>query len=117
MAAHGGAWGRATTTPAELAAVFELLDRRIGSEDFLADMAFVGSPGLVLTGYPGAWRLGWFEASLVSHLEPAIDAMEDEIAADIGAAGPTAGAVLEQFRDALEEARARGFAVAILHGP
>jgi hypothetical protein len=117
IAEHGGAWCEVATTPRDFGAAFGVLDRLIEGEDFLTDMAFTGSPGLVLTGHPGRWRLGWFEASLVAHLQPIIDASEDELAGEIDRAAPTARAVFDGFRDALEEARPRGLAVAILHGP
>jgi hypothetical protein len=115
IAAHGGAWAQVATTPEDIAATFTLLDRLVDDGDFLTAMAFAGSPGLVLTGHPGRWRLGYFEASLVAHLEPVIDAFEEKIVSEINAAGPTARALFVGFHDALEEARLRGLAVAILH--
>lgn len=113
--AVGGQWRVVDTRPQEIAAVFVTLDHMLRQQDYLVDMAFAGSPGLVLAGAAGNWRLGWFDAALVAHLAPVVDAVGDKMAASIEVAAPTAGAVFDGFRDALLEARSRGFAVAILY--
>ena len=112
---HGGPWGDVDVEPEDFAAVFHVLDRAMDMGDFLADLAFAGSPHLVLTGRPGPWRLGYFEASLVQHLQPVLNALDEDIAGRIAALPGTAGTVYLRLRQALDDAFLRNAAVAIIH--
>jgi hypothetical protein len=112
---HGGRWGQAESSIDEFAAVFETLEGFTGTPDFLRDLAFAGSPHLLLTEHPGPWRLGYFETSLVPHLHAVFNQLDAEIEPAISALGPNCAAVFAAFRSAIEEASSRGFAVAIVH--
>jgi hypothetical protein len=92
-----------------------VLEGFANAPDFLRDLAFAGSPHLLLMEYPGPWRLGYFEASLVPHLHAVINHFADEIDAAVAARGAASEHLFAAFRSALEEASSRGFAVAILH--
>jgi hypothetical protein len=112
---HGGPWGEVDVEPEDFAAVFHVLDSAMDMGDFLADLAFAGSPHLVLTGSPGPWRLGYFEASLVRHLQPVLNALDEDIAARIAALPGNAGTVYLRLRQAMDDAFLRNAAVAIIH--
>jgi hypothetical protein len=112
---HAGPWGEVDVAPDDYAAVFRALDEAAGSTDFLIDLAFAGSPWLVLTGHPGPWRLGYFEASLVQHLQPVFNARADSIVARIATLPGNAGVVYLRLRQSLDDAFLRHAAVAIVH--
>jgi hypothetical protein len=112
---HGGPWGEVDVEPDDFAAVFHVLDSAMEMGDFLVDLAFAGSPYLVLTGRPGPWRLGYFEASLVQHLQPVLNALDEGIAGHIAALPGNAGTVYLRLRQAMDDAFVRNAAVAIIH--
>lgn len=112
---HARAGSEMAVEPEDYATVFHLLDRTVASGDFLVDLAFAGSPYLVLTGHPGRWRLGYFEASLIQHLQPALNALADSIADDIEALPASARSVYLFMRQAIDEAFLSNAAVAIIH--
>jgi len=115
IALHSGPWGEVEVEPQDFAAVFHGLDTAMETGDFLADLAFAGSPWLVLSGHPGPWRLGYFEASLVQHLQPVLNALDEEIGAHVAALPGNAGAVYLRLRQAMDDAFLRNAAVAIIH--
>ncbi len=114
--AQGGPWGSVDLDPESYAAAFRALGRQVGQEDLLADLAFAGSPFLVLTGLPGPWRLGYFEARLVRHLQPVLNNRREALEAELAEAGARAEDVGDRFLQALDEAFLRQRAVAIVHG-
>lgn len=115
MLACAGPWGEANVSPDDYADVFRVLGAAVGAEDFLLDMAFAGSPYLVLAGHPGPWRLGYLEASLVQHLQPVLNALAESLAAQIARLPPDANTVYLRLRQALDDAFMRHGAVAIVH--
>lgn len=115
IVAHAGPWGEVAVEPEDYAAVFHLLDRAVASGDFLVELAFAGSPYLVLTGHPGQWRLGYFEASLIQNLQPALNALAGSIVDDIEALPANARTVYLRMRQAMDDAFLRNAAVAIIH--
>jgi hypothetical protein len=112
---HAGPWGEVDVEPEDFAGVFHVLDSAMATGDFLADLAFAGSPHLVLTGHPGPWRLGYFDASLVQHLQPVLNALADGIGERIAALPGSAGTVYLRLRQAMDDAFLRHAAVAIIH--
>ncbi len=114
--AHGGCWGEARASAADFAQVFSKLDDLTGGQPFLIDLAFAGSPSLVLTGLPGSWQLGYFEASLVQHLQPVFKRWNSRIENAVASISDGAEAVYMRFSQTLDEAFVREGAVAIFHG-
>lgn len=112
---HAGPCKEAGVKPEDFAAVFNVLDRALCSNNFLADLAFAGSPQLVLTGHPGSWRLGYFEASLVQHLQPVFNALDDRLDADVAALPDAAKTVYQCLRQCTDDAFLKHAAVAIVH--
>jgi hypothetical protein len=115
IARHAGPWGEVEVTPEDYAAVFRVLDEALKTGDFLVDLAFAGSPHLVLTGHPGPWRLGYFEASLVQHLQPVFNALADSIGERVAALPGNAGTVYLRLCQSMADAFLRNGAVAIIH--
>ena len=113
---HGGRWSSVDADVQSFAGTFSTVDELIGSESYLANLAFTGSPGMLLAGYGGSWRMGYFDASLVHHLYGALSGLATEIEAAISEKPEGAEDVYRAFASALEEAGERGFGVAILHG-
>lgn len=111
----GAPWGATRTSIEAFADTFEILEPHAKAPDFLRNMAFAGSPRLVLTEVPGPWRMGYFEASLSTALLGVIDEGFDKIAEEMAQKGEGATAVFDAFHLTLQEANARGRAVAILH--
>lgn len=112
---NAGPWGEVDVAPEDYAAVFSVLDQALEMGDFLVDLAFAGSPHLVLTGHPGPWRLGYFEASLVEHLQPVFNVLADSIGERIAALPDSAATVYLRLRQAMGDAYLRNGAVAIIH--
>ena len=111
----GGMWAAVDADVDEYLALWETLDRFIGNEGFLQEIAFGGSPHLLLTGYPGRWRLGYFEASLCQHLLGAFRLQSAEIEEAMKGSSEATKNLYAAFFSALEDANDRNFAVAILH--
>ena len=112
---HGGRWGEVDVPIDDFAAMFETLDRIMGTTDFMPELAFSGSPHLLLSSSPGFWRLGYFERSLVQHLMPVFNMSGEDIEAALSPHGAAALDVFAAFRSAVEEAASRDLAVAVLH--
>jgi hypothetical protein len=112
---NGGPWGYVRIDPEEFASIFRILDRITGTEDFLVDLAFAGSPHLVLTGKIGPWRLGYFEASLVQHLQPVFNLSAQSIEQEMRGLSENANELYTRLRQSLDDAFLRHFAVAIIH--
>jgi len=112
---RGGRWTQVGLGVDAFAKVFETIERFTGTSNLLPNLAFTGSPQLLLTARPGTWRLGYFEASLVPHLHAVLQHFGSTIDAAMEPLGDDAEAAFAAFRSALAEAAARGFAVAILH--
>ncbi len=113
---RGGRWSVVKASVDRFADAFEALDRFIGNKGFLSELAFHGSPDHLLAGHPGAWTLGYFEASLVHHLCGAFRLQSAEMEEALRDKPEPVQSIYEGFLSALEEADERGFAVAILHG-
>lgn len=111
----GGEFATVAGRSEELAAAFEALDEFAGGEGLLPEMAYSGSPGLVLTGRPGHWRLGYFEASLVEHLHGAFRLQREDVEEALGGLPEAARGLGQAFLEALDDAKSRGLAVAIVH--
>lgn len=114
--ARGGRWASVKADPEAFADAFATLDDFVAGGGFLVDLAARGSPKHLLVGFPGDWRLGYFEASLVPHLDGAFRLLSDEIAAALESRGEATRAVARAFLSALEDAAPRRFAVAVIHG-
>lgn len=112
---EGGPWAEIRGNVDEFADAFITLDGFVEGEGLLPNLAFAGSPHLMLTGAPGRWRLGYFEASLAPSLDGAFRLLSDEIGAAFAEKSETTVDTLEAFTSALSEANQRGLAVAILH--
>lgn len=115
IVANAGPWGGLAIDPDTFAQLFQILDEVTETPDFLVDLAFAGSPHLVLTGHPGPWRLGYFEASLVQHLQPVFNLEAERIEPKVEALGPVAREAWLRLRQSLDEAFVEGRAVAIVH--
>jgi hypothetical protein len=70
----------------------------------------------MLVGYPGKWRLGYFEASLVPALAGAFRLQSSELEQVMEPKGDTTEGIFDAFIDALDDANERNLAVAIIHG-
>jgi hypothetical protein len=112
---EGGRWGSVHVWIDDFAEAFQRLDGYVGGKGLLPELAFSGSPHLILTGTPGAWRLGYFEASLVTHLYGAFRLQSLRIDEEMARVRAGVEEVYQAFLSALEEADERGFAVAIVH--
>ena len=112
---HGVLWREEPAEIEEFLATFKALDPFTGGGDFIVDLAFAGSPHLLLAKQPGPWRLGYFEESLVPHLNAVFEQLDGEIGKAIASVGPVATNLYQSLRSAFEEAASRKAAVAILH--
>jgi len=112
---QGGPWGEVELDFEGFTQVFEMLGRTARCGDFLENLALQGSPHLVLTGHPGDWSMGYFEASLVQHLQPIFNHFRDELAAEVATFDDPAQLLYTRFRQSLDEAFMRQCAVAIEH--
>lgn len=111
----GGRWSTVNAGVEEFSSLYETLDRFVGNEGFLPELAFSGSPNFLLAGYPGPWRLGYFEASLVHHLLGAFRLQSSEIEGALKGAQESTKMLYSTFLSALEDAHDRNFGVSILH--
>jgi hypothetical protein len=112
----GARWASVNTSIEAFVDAFEILEIHAQAPDYLRDMAFAGSPRLMLTEVPGPWRMGYFEASLASAVLGVIEEKHDEIADETAAKGDEVSDVFNAFHLALQEAHRRHCAVAILYG-
>lgn len=115
LRSQGALWGTVAASPAQLLQLFELLDQFLGSAPLLADLAFSGSPQLVLAGAPGNWRLGYWEGELVQHLQPVFNSLGADLAPSVAALGEAAEQLYFRWRQALDQAFVQGGGVALLH--
>lgn len=112
----GGRWSTVYAEIDEFADAFETLDRFTGGNGLLPDLAFRGSPNFLLVGYPGKWRLGYVEASLVPALAGAFRLQSSEVEQLMGPKGDTTDGLYNAFVGALDDANERNLDVAIIHG-
>jgi hypothetical protein len=112
---HGGLWSRVSPSVDQFEDAFKSLDPLIGDEGFLLQLAFRGSPGLLLIDDPEESLLGYFEKSLVPHLHGVFSELAEDVEKIMDAKDAPIEDVQYAFISALEEATSRGFAVAILH--
>ena len=112
---HGGRWSVVDSDIESFADAFKTLDGFVNGR-ILPQLAFSGSPNLILTSDPGSWRLGYFETSLVPHLDGAFRQLSTEINDAMQPKNDMTLHVFQSFLSSLEAASERDYAVAILHG-
>lgn len=113
---QGGHWSQVSANVDQFEDAFKSLDAFLGGDGFLVQIAFRGSPGLLLIDDPQETLLGYFEKSLVPHLYGVFYELSEDVEKVLNQKDDATEAVLHAFLSALEEAQTRGFAVAILHG-
>jgi len=112
---NGGRWASVSAKVDQFADAFQSLDRFIGGKGFFPQLAFYGSPHMLLAGDPSEPILGYFEASLVPHLHGVFSQLATDVEKVVASKDEATEAVQRAVLSALEEAAERGYAVAILH--
>ena len=112
---YGADWGTAEASEEQLMAMFGVLDRFAGTRTLLATLARRGSPRHALLASLEPWRMGYFQAGLVRHLHVVLRSRADAIGSAMAMIGDAAELLCYRFTSSVEEASARGGAVAIRH--